>query len=109
MTRARHAGMPSVLQAAISGIEDAGEAPTLSMMTTTGIAPVSQFGDHGDFTAVLMRKDPPFDMEYVTASWLLEIAGREGARVFNDPRALRDRGRRSSRSPSSRTSPRRRW
>ena len=37
-----------------------------------------------------MRKDPPFDMEYVTASWLLEIAGREGARVFNDPRALRD-------------------
>ena len=43
-----------------------------------------------DFDAVLMRKDPPFDMEYVTASWLLEIAGREGARVFNDPRALRD-------------------
>ena len=43
-----------------------------------------------DFDAVLMRKDPPFDMEYVTASWLLEMAGREGARVFNDPRALRD-------------------
>jgi glutathione synthase len=43
-----------------------------------------------DFDAVLMRKDPPFDMEYVTATWLLEIAGREGARVFNDPRALRD-------------------
>lgn len=44
----------------------------------------------GDFDAVLMRKDPPFDMEYVTATWLLELAGREGARVFNDPRALRD-------------------
>ena len=43
-----------------------------------------------DFDAVLMRKDPPFDMEYVTATWLLELAGREGARVFNDPRALRD-------------------
>jgi len=43
-----------------------------------------------DFDAVLMRKDPPFDMEYVTATWLLEVAGREGARVFNDPRALRD-------------------
>jgi len=43
-----------------------------------------------DFDAVLMRKDPPFDMEYVTATWLLEIAGREGARVFNDPSALRD-------------------
>ena len=43
-----------------------------------------------DFDAVLMRKDPPFDMEYVTSTWLLELAGREGARVFNDPRALRD-------------------
>jgi glutathione synthase len=43
-----------------------------------------------DFDAVLMRKDPPFDMEYVTATWLLELAAREGARVFNDPRALRD-------------------
>ena len=43
-----------------------------------------------DFDAVLMRKDPPFDMEYVTATWLLELAQREGARVFNDPRALRD-------------------
>jgi len=42
------------------------------------------------FDAVLMRKDPPFDMEYVTATWLLELAAREGARVFNDPRALRD-------------------
>ncbi len=43
-----------------------------------------------EFDAVLMRKDPPFDMEYVTATWLLELAVREGARVFNDPRALRD-------------------
>ena len=43
-----------------------------------------------DFDAVLMRKDPPFDMEYVTATWLLELAAREGARVFNDARALRD-------------------
>jgi glutathione synthase len=43
-----------------------------------------------DFDAVLMRKDPPFDMEYVTSTWLLEEAAREGARVFNDPRSLRD-------------------
>ena len=40
--------------------------------------------------AVLMRKDPPFDIEYVTATWLLEQAEREGARVFNRPAALRD-------------------
>jgi glutathione synthase len=43
-----------------------------------------------DFGAVLMRKDPPFDIEYVAATWLLEQAEREGARVFNRPRALRD-------------------
>ncbi|MBI2307021.1 MAG: glutathione synthase [Rhodocyclales bacterium] len=43
-----------------------------------------------DCGAVLMRKDPPFDIEYVTATWLLEQAEREGARVFNRPRALRD-------------------
>ena len=43
-----------------------------------------------DFGAVLMRKDPPFDVEYVTTTWLLERAEAEGARVFNRPRALRD-------------------
>jgi glutathione synthase len=43
-----------------------------------------------DFRAVLMRKDPPFDVEYVTTTWLLERAEAEGARVFNRPRALRD-------------------
>jgi glutathione synthase len=42
------------------------------------------------FDAVVMRKDPPFDMEYVTSTWLLEIAVHQGARVFNDPRAIRD-------------------
>ena len=43
-----------------------------------------------DFAAVLMRKDPPFDMEYVYATYLLEAAERAGARVFNRPRAIRD-------------------
>lgn len=42
------------------------------------------------FDAVLMRKDPPFDMEYVTSTWLLEMAERQGARVFNKPQAIRD-------------------
>jgi glutathione synthase len=42
------------------------------------------------FDAVLMRKDPPFDMEYVTSTWLLELAERAGARIFNKPRAIRD-------------------
>jgi glutathione synthase len=40
--------------------------------------------------AIVMRKDPPFDSEYFYATHLLEQAEREGARVFNKPRALRD-------------------
>jgi glutathione synthase len=43
-----------------------------------------------DFDGVMMRQDPPFDMEYVTATWLLERAAAAGARIFNDPRAIRD-------------------
>ncbi len=42
------------------------------------------------FAAVLMRKDPPFDMEYVYSTYLLEAAEREGAYVINGPRAIRD-------------------
>jgi glutathione synthase len=42
------------------------------------------------YDAVLMRKDPPFDAAYLNATYLLEIAERGGARVFNAPRALRD-------------------
>jgi glutathione synthase len=42
------------------------------------------------FDCVLMRKDPPFDMEYVYSTYLLELAQGQGARVVNDPRALRD-------------------
>jgi glutathione synthase len=42
------------------------------------------------FDYVLMRKDPPFDQEYYYATLLLERAQAEGARVVNDPRALRD-------------------
>jgi glutathione synthase len=40
--------------------------------------------------AVLMRKDPPFDPEYFYATHLLSQAVRDGARVFNDPAALRN-------------------
>lgn len=43
-----------------------------------------------DFDAVLMRKDPPFDPEYFYATHLLAQAHREGARVFNNPSALRE-------------------
>ncbi|HET9230003.1 MAG TPA: glutathione synthase, partial [Vitreimonas sp.] len=42
------------------------------------------------FDAVLMRKDPPFDMEYVYSTYLLELAEMQGARIINRPRAIRD-------------------
>lgn len=42
------------------------------------------------FDAVLMRKDPPFDAEYLYTTHLLTQAEREGARVFNQPQALRE-------------------
>ena len=42
------------------------------------------------FDVVLMRKDPPFDMEYVYSTYLLELAASQGARIVNRPRSLRD-------------------
>lgn len=42
------------------------------------------------FDGVIMRKDPPFDFEFLTATWLLERAEADGVRVFNRPRALRE-------------------
>jgi glutathione synthase len=43
-----------------------------------------------DFDAVIERKDPPFDMEYVYHTYLFERACDQGARVFNRPGAIRD-------------------
>jgi glutathione synthase len=54
------------------------------------LPPAQRLAALRDFDAVLMRKDPPFDSEFFYATHLLERAEREGARVFNAPRALRD-------------------
>lgn len=43
-----------------------------------------------DFNVVLQRKDPPFNMEYVHTTYLLELAQQQGAHIVNDPRSLRD-------------------
>lgn len=43
-----------------------------------------------DYDLILMRKDPPFDMAYVYATYLLELAEARGVLVVNRPRALRD-------------------
>ena len=42
------------------------------------------------FGAVVMRKDPPFDMEYVYSTHLLEYAQAQGAKVFNGGAAIRN-------------------
>lgn len=53
---------------------------------------LSEAQDQGlqEFDAVLQRKDPPFDMEYIYATYLLDLAERQGAKVFNKPSAIRD-------------------
>ncbi|PPD56818.1 MAG: glutathione synthase [Methylotenera sp.] len=42
-----------------------------------------------EFSAVLMRKDPPFDNEYLYSTYLLELASNQGARIINNPSAIR--------------------
>jgi glutathione synthase len=44
----------------------------------------------GALDAILMRKDPPFDMEYIYTTYILERAEAEGALVVNRPQGLRD-------------------
>ena len=55
-----------------------------------------KFGDRqeldlgADVDVVLMRQDPPFDMAYITATHLLELAQRQGTLVVNDPASVRN-------------------
>ncbi len=44
----------------------------------------------GELDAILMRKDPPFDMEFVYSTYILELAEQQGALVVNSPASLRD-------------------
>ena len=43
-----------------------------------------------ELDVILMRKDPPFDMAYIYTTYLLEMAERAGARVYNRPGSIRD-------------------
>ncbi|MAW30021.1 MAG: glutathione synthase [Gammaproteobacteria bacterium] len=43
-----------------------------------------------EFNALLMRKDPPFNMEYIYATYLLEMAEAAGTPVLNKPGSIRD-------------------
>jgi glutathione synthase len=44
----------------------------------------------GSYDVILMRKDPPFDMEFIYSTYILDRAQEQGARVFNRPQGLRD-------------------
>jgi glutathione synthase len=68
------------------------------------IAPLSVFEDYNhyyelgekrkeslaDYDVVLMRKDPPFDLNFIYTTYILEQAEREGAWIINKPQSLRD-------------------
>jgi glutathione synthase len=73
-----------VVQAQVRSIKLTGDATDWFTEVTPQLRGIKDFG------AVVMRKDPPFDSEYFYATHLLEQAEREGAKVFNKPRALRD-------------------
>jgi glutathione synthase len=49
-----------------------------------------QIAKLGEFDAILMRKDPPFDTEYIYSTYILERAEIQGALVCNSPQGLRD-------------------
>jgi glutathione synthase len=44
----------------------------------------------GSLDAILMRKDPPFNMEFVYSTYILELAEKQGSLIVNSPQALRD-------------------
>jgi glutathione synthase len=74
-----------------------GRVTALAAPVTVQHVPGDHFrlGEHAtvdlgrDVEAVLMRQDPPFDLGYLTGTWLLERVARETL-VVNDPRAVRD-------------------
>ncbi|MES2947907.1 MAG: glutathione synthase [Pseudomonadota bacterium] len=73
-----------VVQAQVREITLTGDPQDWFTETSSSVRAIKDFG------AVVMRKDPPFDSEFFYATHLLEQAEREGAKVFNKPRALRD-------------------
>lgn len=53
---------------------------------------LGEYSEHSpkDFDVVLMRKDPPFDNEFLYSTYLLDLAEQQGANVLNHPRSVRD-------------------
>ncbi len=73
-----------LVQADVNALTLTGEKPQWYKIDSCSRLPLK------GFDAIVMRKDPPFDSEYFYATHLLEQARREGAKVFNNPAALRN-------------------
>ncbi len=76
-------------------VNDIPSATIHKMTVEDKISEWYQFHDAGtlslfDFDIILMRKNPPFNMEYIYSTYLLELAHRQGTLVVNDPASLRD-------------------
>ncbi|MBM5811825.1 MAG: glutathione synthase [Gammaproteobacteria bacterium] len=71
-------------EARLHRIEVTGASPDWYRLGDSEVRPLAGLG------AVLMRKDPPFDTEYVYTTYLLERAAAAGVLVVNEPRGLRD-------------------
>ena len=59
-------------------------AQNWATVTNLGIKSLSEFD------IILIRKDPPFDSEYIYATYMLELAERDGVIISNKPQSLRD-------------------
>lgn len=70
--------------AKVSRVALTGDETDWFRLESTAVVSLNQFD------AVVLRKDPPFDMEYVYTTYLLELAERQGARIINKPSAVRD-------------------
>ena len=85
----------------------AGELSVLGSMVHARTTPVQFLGEQAngsawyqqgepfqaalrDFDAIIMRTDPPFNMQYLYATQLLTLAEQQGAKVFNSGQAMRD-------------------
>ncbi len=73
-----------VVSADVTRISLTGQADDWFRVEEQSVMPLSAFD------AVIQRKDPPFDMEYIYGTYLLELAEQQGARVFNKPSAIRN-------------------
>lgn len=74
-------GQPAALSQRIQVIDQSHDYYSLQAIETNALS---------DYDCIAMRKDPPFDMEYIMDTYILELAEKQGVLVFNKPQALRD-------------------